>query len=313
MILVTGGNGFLGKEICNMLHNYGLKHYRFSSKDCDLRDPKETAWLFDKVKPTHVIHAGARLGGIKDNLDNPYYYYRDNIEMGMNVVNNVVRTNVEHLINIATCCSYPQNAIQPFKEFDLNDGLPAKASMHYGMAKREVVNYSEIASETFGFQLTNLISTNLFGIGDDFRPQTSHVIPALIMKISKAKRDNTPLHVWGNREVTRDFITPSFLSDHIGIVLEREVGYGRVNISSGMEVSIGAIVEFLCDWFDFKGKVIFEEDRPTGQPTRQLSQIRQHREFGKIYFNFWYELDLLCDYYVLNEEEILLQTETSKF
>ena len=313
MILVTGGYGFLGSEVCKRLDQVSLEYYRFRSSEYDLRDPDQVNRLFQIIKPTSVIHIGARLGGIKDNVENPFNYFSDNLKMGINVVDNCIMYNLDHFIGINTACSYPLNAKQPFTENDINDGLPAEANLYYGLSKRTILNYSEIASKTYKFKASNLILTNMFGIDDDFNEQTSHVIPALIKKIDIAKENNTKLEVWGNPSVSRDFMTSEYASKIITETLIRDIGIGRVNVASGKSVTIGQIVSFLCDYFEFYGAIEWQEDKPTGQPLRSMDVKTLHELFSVKANPFFEDLKTLCDHFVNNKKEILAKSEIKKF
>lgn len=313
MILVTGGYGFLGSEVCKRLDEEGFSYFRFGSLDFDLRDPDATNKLFMRIQPTYVINVGARLGGIKDNVDNPFHYYSDNLKIGLNVIDQCVKYRVDHLININTACSYPLDAPQPFNEDNINDGLPAEANLYYGLAKRTTMNYSEIASDTFNFKVSNLICTNMFGINDDFNEQTSHVIPALIKKIDKAKKDKTPLEVWGNPSVTRDFMTSEFASKIIVATLLNNDHLGRLNVASGNSISIGQIVTYLCQYFDYTGEIVWRSDKPTGQPLRSMDVERLKKTFDIRPNDFFRDLRTLCEHFVENKEDVLAKSEIKKF
>lgn len=315
MILITGGYGFLGTKVCKKLEENNIEFFRFNSNEYDLRNDIDCKYLFSAIQPKTVIHIAARLGGVKDNIDNPFLYFRDNLSIGKNVVDCCCDYHVDNLININTVCSYPLNEVQPFKEEDINNGLPNETNLHYGIAKRTILNYSEIASVTNGFKINNLILTNLFGINDDFNDQTSHVIPAIIKKISKAKKENTALYVWGNRDVTRDFITTSFASEVIYKTLMLDTSLNRVNVGCGKSYTIHEIIKFLCSYFSFNGEIIYDDSKPTGQPNRALDVTKLDTIFKDISSkaNFFLELKLVCDWYMENELEVLMKSQNKKY
>ena len=280
MILVTGGYGFLGSEVCKRLDEEGFSYFRFGSLDFDLRDPDATNKLFMRIQPTYVINVGARLGGIKDNVDNPFHYYSDNLKIGLNVIDQCVKYRVDHLININTACSYPLDAPQPFNEDNINDGLPAEANLYYGLAKRTTMNYSEIASDTFNFKVSNLICTNMFGINDDFNEQTSHVIPALISRFHRAAKEKSPhIDIWGSGKAKREFLHVDDLADGcIHLMKIDEDNYKKnipdsnshINVGTGVDIEISELVTILKNISGFKGEIKYDTSKPDGTMRKVL-------------------------------------------
>ena len=176
-VLLTGGHGFLGERVFEILNNK-YKVIRFRSSECDLRDSKSTLKYFKNIKPDFVIHMAARLGGIGDNQKNPAFYFEDNILIGINVMKSCALIGVKKLINIGTVCSYPKDLSTPFNEDDVWNGFPEGTNSAYGIAKRALFSYSQALNKQYNLNTTNLLLANLYGPGDDFREETSHVIPS---------------------------------------------------------------------------------------------------------------------------------------
>jgi GDP-L-fucose synthase len=272
-VLLTGGNGFLGKEIQRRLTNLKIDFVVFGSSEYDLRDFNRVQDLFKKVNPTHVINAAARLGGIGDNQASPVDYFRDNILIGMNVMeaSNIFR--VQRLVQIGTVCSYPKITPVPFKESDVWNGMPEGTNAAYGIAKRSLIALSQAYQKQYGLQTVNLLLANLYGPGDDFRDQTSHVIPALIKKIEFAKSNGLKsIEVWGDGSPTRDFL---FVRDAARAIInalmsEKVQEVSPINVATGIETSIREVVAILTENLDFEGEVVYDTSRPNGQPIRVL-------------------------------------------
>jgi len=282
-IVVTGGDGFLGKHVVNFLR------VRYPNAEIvvpcisniDLRERNETISYFIKIKADFVIALAARLGGIGDNQKYPASYFYDNITIGINTIDACRLSGVKKLIIIGTVCSYPKLTPVPFKEEDLWNGYPEPTNGPYGIAKKAVAEYSISVQKQYGLNSVNLLMTNLYGPGDDFRDATSHVIPALIKKIIHAKEAClNSISAWGDGSPTRDFI---YVTDAAkAIVTSLEIDYIQpINIGGGSDISIKKLFELICTIVGFKGTVIWDSTRPNGQPKRLLdiAKAKQHLGF----------------------------------
>lgn len=279
-VLLTGGNGFLGNHVYNSLNgNYDL--IRFSSNEIDLTDKSKTIQFFKDVKPDIVVNMAARLGGIGDNIKNPLAYYETNLSIGLNVLKASALAGVSHMINVGTVCSYPKFPSLPFLETDLWNGLPEESNRYYGLSKRAVIDYGMVLSDSGKLNTTNLLMANLYGIGDDFREKTSHVIPALIKKVHNLKEDEH-LEVWGDGTPSRDFLNVEDAARIIKQVVD--TGFKEtfpINVGTGKERTINEIVSIILNYY---GKSDLDvrhiKSKPNGQPRRVLNVERLERLYS---------------------------------
>ena len=279
-ILLTGGNGFLGNHVWEELNN-DFELIRFSSKELDLTNKSKTFQFFRRHSPDIVIHMAARLGGIGDNISNPLAYYETNLSIGVNVLEACKKINIEHLINVGTVCSYPKSPSIPFKEEDLWNGIPEESNRYYGLSKRAIIDYCMALSQFGKIKITNLLMANLYGIGDDFREKTSHVIPALIKKIHILDKTQV-LNVWGDGTPSRDFLNVKDAARVIGRITRK--GYMNsfpINVGTGTETTINTLVKMiLCHYSKDDIQVIHNINKPNGQPRRVLDISRLTTLYG---------------------------------
>jgi len=281
-IIVTGGNGFLGKYVVRELKNKypDSKIFVPASKDVDLRDQSISLKYFNDIKADLVIALAARLGGIGDNIKYPASYFFDNIMIGVNTINGARLTGVKKIVYVGTVCSYPEIVEIPFKEEDLWKGYPEPTNGAYGIAKKAVMEYAIAVKKQYGLDCVNLLLTNLYGPEDDFRVETSHVIPALIKKILKAKESGeSKIIAWGDGSPTRDFI---YVEDAArGIVDSINIDYSLpVNLGSGIDISIRDLYLLICKIADFNAEVVWDTTKPNGQPKRLLDISKAKMLFG---------------------------------
>lgn len=283
-VLLTGGNGFLGKEIQRLLLKDGIDFHVFRSSEFDLRDENQVLQLFQQYQPSHVINAAARLGGIGDNQRSPVNYFRDNMLIGMNVVDACQRFRVNRLVQVGSVCSYPKLSPSPFQEKNVWNGYPEETNAAYGIAKRSLIALSEAYARQYDLNTVNILLANLYGPGDDFRDATSHVIPAIIKKIAHGIKHESPtIEVWGDGSPTRDFL---FITDAAaGIVKALKSSTVRnvdpINLGTGKETSIREVVENLVELMGYRGGIYFDTSKPNGQPKRVLdiSLAREDLDF----------------------------------
>jgi GDP-L-fucose synthase len=281
-ILVTGGAGFLGKQVINQLIVAGANPDKITvtrSRDCDLRD-------LDNCKRAAkqqdiIIHLAAHVGGIGLNREKPAELFYDNLMMGTQLIHAAYQAGVSKFVCIGTICAYPKFTPVPFHEDDLWNGYPEETNAPYGIAKKALLVQLQSYRQQYGFNGIYLLPVNLYGPEDNFDPRSSHVIPALIRKVYEAqKRGDKQLPVWGDGSPTREFLYSTDAA--LGIVMATQ-NYNEsepVNLGTNYEISIQDLVELICELMEFDGEIIWETDKPNGQPRRCLDTTRAKEKFG---------------------------------
>lgn len=281
-ILLTGGAGFLGKYVQKELIKRGAKKENIfipRSKTCDLKILKNVK-LAVKDKDI-IIHLAGVVGGIGFNQKYPASMVYDNLLIGFNLFEQARLAGVKKLVAIGTVCCYPKFTAVPFKEEDLWNGYPEETNAPYGLAKKMLLVMSQAYKQQYGFNSIFLIPTNLYGPGDNFDQKSSHVIPALINKIAKAKKKNIKkINVWGTGRATREFLYVGDCAKAIVMAAEKYNKTEPVNIGAGFEISIKNLVNLIALSMNYKGKIIWETSKPDGQPRRCLDTVRAYKEFG---------------------------------
>lgn len=279
-ITVTGASGFLGSFVIEELKKEGAKDiFTPSSAEFDLT----TLDACKKVAKESdiIIHLAAKVGGIGANMKNPGSFFYDNLMMGVQLIEQARFNNVEKFVAIGTICAYPKFTPVPFKESELWNGYPEETNAPYGLAKKMLLVQLQAYKQQYNFNGIYLLPVNLYGPRDNFDPSSSHVIPALIRKISEAKKNNSPsIVIWGDGSASREFL---FVKDAAkGIILATK-NYNKtdpVNLGSGMEITIKELVHLLCELMDYKGELIWDTTKPNGQPRRCLDVSLAEKEFG---------------------------------
>ena len=277
IVLVTGANGFMGTQVVKELKKRKPKEIICpSSKDCDLREKENCKAIVKDVDL--IFHLAGKGGGIGIMKEKPAEIFYDNIMMGTNLIHEAKEANVEKFIGIGTVCSYPKFAKIPFTEELIWDGYPEETNAAYGLAKKMMIVQSEAYKKQYNFNSISIIPTNLYGPGDDFNPITSHVIPALILKIFNAKNSNS-ITLWGDGSPTRDFLYIDDVAKGIVLAAENYNDHLPVNLSSDDEISIKDLANLISKLMQFEGKIKWDKSKPNGQPRRRVSNKRAKESF----------------------------------
>jgi GDP-L-fucose synthase len=281
-IVVTGGAGFLGREVCRALAAYRPATVIVPrSFDYDLRNTSAVDRLFCEARPDVVIHLAAVVGGIGANRANPGRYFYENAIMGIQLLEAARLTRASKVVVLGTICAYPKFTPIPFREEDLWNGYPEETNAPYGLAKKMLIVQAQAYREQYGLNAINVLPVNLYGPGDNFDLESSHVIPALIRKAIEARdAQYESLDVWGTGTVSREFL---FVRDAAAAIAAATELYDKpepVNIGSGQEITIRDLVELVCRECRFEGRIVWDTSKPDGQPRRCLDTSRAAREFG---------------------------------
>ncbi|MEK6234487.1 MAG: GDP-L-fucose synthase [Planctomycetales bacterium] len=281
-VVVTGGAGFLGRAVCQELERWSPAEIIVPrSAQYDLRRGEAIGRLLADARPDLVIHLAAVVGGIGANRRNPGRYFYDNASMGVELMEQCRQFGVEKYVQVGTVCSYPKFTPVPFKEDDLWIGYPEETNAPYGLAKKMLMVQAQAYRMQYGFNAVSLLPVNLYGPGDNFDPQTSHVVPALIRKIVEAQESGQDhIVVWGTGSASREFFYVDDAARGIILASEKYNESDPVNLGSGHEITIRDLTELLCELTGFEGEIRWDASAPDGQPRRCLDTSRAREHFG---------------------------------
>ena len=275
--LVTGGGGFVGSRLVERLQADGHEVFAARRRDYDLTRLDATTRLFDDARPELVFHLAAEVGGIGANRANPGRYWYANLMMGAHVLEQSRLHEVEKLVIAGTVCSYPKFTPVPFQENELWNGFPEETNAPYGVAKKAVLVGAQAYREQYGLRTAYLLPANLYGPGDNFDLETSHVIPALIRKMVDSRRE---VVLWGDGSPSREFLYVDDCVEGLVLAAERYEGADAVNLGTGVETTIRDLAETIADITGFEGEIIWDTSMPNGQPRRSLDASRAEELFG---------------------------------
>ncbi len=281
-VLVTGGDGFLGRHVVAELRRRGCNDVIVPRTDeVDLRKHDDVVKVLQSASPHMVIHLAARVGGIGANRRHPGQFFYDNAIMGIQLIEQARRLDVEKFVCLGTICTYPKFTPVPFKEADLWAGYPEETNAPYALAKKMLLVQAQAYRQEYGFNCIYLLPVNLYGPGDNFDPQRSHVIPALIRKCLEAKmRGDREVVCWGTGYASREFLYVEDAAEGVVLAAERYNGAEPVNLGAGFEITIRDLAGLIRQLTGFEGQLKWDTTQPDGQPRRCLDTSRAFREFG---------------------------------
>ncbi len=281
-VVVTGGAGFLGHFVIDGLTKRGCKHILVPKiEDYDLVKIEDINRMYENMNPDIVIHLAAVVGGIGANREHPGEFFYKNLMMGVQLIEQARLRNIKKFVAIGTVCAYPKFTPVPFKEDDIWDGYPEETNAPYGLAKKMLLVQSQSYRQEYGFNSIFLLPVNLYGPGDNFNPNSSHVIPALIKKCIDAIDSKADyIECWGTGSASREFIYAADAAEGILLATEHYNGFEPVNIGAGFEISIKDLVEKIAKLTGFKGEIRWDSSKPDGQPRRMLDVSRAKKYFG---------------------------------
>jgi GDP-L-fucose synthase len=281
-IFVTGAHGFVGRHLVARLEAAGCRElFAPDESECNLLDPAHLDRALREYRPELIIHLAARVGGIGANLRHPAEYFYDNLMMGVPLMHRAWQAGVKKFLALGTVCAYPKFTPVPFKEDDLWNGYPEETNAPYGLAKKMLLVQAQAYRQQYGFNAVYLLPVNMYGPGDNFDLESSHVIPALVRKFVEAGEAGRPEVVcWGDGSASREFLYVKDTVEAICLAAERYDGPLPVNLGSGREIRIRDLAGLVARETGFSGRIAWDPSRPNGQPRRCLDTSRAEQLLG---------------------------------
>ena len=300
-ILVTGANGLVGTALKEILPDATF----VTKEQYDLRDLYQATIMFEEHRPTHVIHLAAVVGGVKANKEKVADFFTDNVLINTNVLYVARNYNIQKLVSLIGTCAYPKECQLPYEEKNLHMGEPHETSYGYSYAKRMLDIQSRAYKEQYGSNFVTLICNNLFGPGDNFDLEDSHVVAAVIRKIFEAKQNNKDIVLWGNGKNLREFTYSKDLANILLLILNSKNQDGLLNVGNNLEISIKNLAEQVSEIFGFEREIIWDADKPSGQfrkPSKNNKFMSQYK--GDHYSDFRLTLEKTCEWFKKNYPNI---------
>ena len=280
-VLLTGGTGFLGKNLTRYLTEKGYSVFSIGSSFWDLRDQNLCNNLIEQVSPDVIVHAAGSVGGIGANQKNPGKFMYENLIMGANMIEASRRRKVDKFVLLGTVCAYPKHTPVPFTEDELWNGYPEETNAPYGIAKKALMKLLQTYEEQYGINGSCLIPVNMYGPDDHFNLTSSHVIPALILKFYNAiKNGEQQVTLWGTGSVSREFLYALDCCEAIDLAIQKDVGAEPINIGTGREIKISDLATEIAEQMGFEGQIKYDPSKPDGQPRRCLDVARAKDRLG---------------------------------
>ncbi len=283
-IVITGGAGFLGRHLQKELLARGAAPENLLIpliEDYDLTREVDVVRMYDDMAPTVIIHLAAEVGGIGANLDNPGRFFYANMAMGLHLIEQARVRSLKKFVQVGTICAYPKFTPVPFREEELWNGYPEETNAPYGIAKKALLVMLQAYRQQYGLNGIYLLPVNLYGPGDNFDLQTSHVIPALIRKFCQAvDTEADEVVIWGSGSVSREFFYVEDAARGVATATQRYDDGDPVNLGAGFEITIKDLAEKIRELTGFEGKLVWDASKPDGQPRRCLDTSRAKERFG---------------------------------
>jgi GDP-L-fucose synthase len=281
-VVVTGGAGFLGSHVVDRLRALGCDDIVVPRRaEYDLTHPDQVDRLYRAARPDLVLHLAAEVGGIGANRKNPGRFFYANLAMGLHLIEQARQHGVEKFVQVGTICAYPKFTPVPFREDDLWDGYPEETNAPYGIAKKALLVQLQSYRDQYGFGGIYLLPVNLYGPRDNFDPESSHVIPALIRKMVEARDARAQeVEIWGTGGASREFLYVDDCARGILLASEHYDAADPVNLGTGVEIRIRDLAREIADLVGFSGELVFDPTKPDGQPRRCLETSRALERFG---------------------------------